>query len=110
MQELAPAYRDLLVRVCVCACSISVLDLFEVFIDSNFNGDLSAWDTARVTAMNQRTCCAHCVGGGRAKWHIPFIIRAIHFFEVFERVATFNSDLSTWDTSSVTILSNGKAV
>jgi surface protein len=55
-------------------CTTKVIDMSELFKNSDFNGDISSWDTSNVSNMSS----------------------------LFESATAFDQDISTWDTSNVT--------
>ena len=58
-------------------CTSGITDMSWLFYESNFNGDISSWDTSSVTTM----------------------------WAMFLRCTSFNQDLTYWDTSNVTNMS-----
>ena len=81
----------------------TVLDLTRAFVGAtNFNGDISGWDTSNVTAMDlmfyQATDFDRDIGG----WNTGNVVS---FAAMFDGASSFNQDIGGWDTSSIISLS-----
>jgi surface protein len=76
---------------------------------SVFNGDLSKWDTSKVTDMQCKS--KSCFSSWSIKCHYVVISHAlmmsysIHYIAMFYSASAFNGDVSKWDTSNVTNMS-----
>ncbi|MFZ9931176.1 MAG: BspA family leucine-rich repeat surface protein [Ilumatobacteraceae bacterium] len=78
----------------------TVLDLTRAFVGAtNFNGDISGWDTSNVTAMDlmfyQATDFNQDIGG----WNTGNVVS---FAEMFDGASSFNQDIGGWNVRSVT--------
>ena len=77
-------------------------DMSELFIDAHdFNGDIGAWDTSRVTKMNGMFFFdfSHDIGG----WAVDSVT---DMSSMFVDAASFNSDVSGWAVDSVRDMSD----
>ncbi len=70
---------------------------------SQFNGDLSNWNTSSVTNMFEMFYFAGEFNGDLSNWDTSSVT---NMFEMFYFAGEFNGDLSNWNTSSVTNMSN----
>jgi surface protein len=84
---------------------------------SNFNGDISKWDTSNVTNMGEMFMGASNFNGDISKWDTSNVTNmAQMFYDVSSDPYQFNQDISTkqvtiggvtytaWDTSKVTTM------
>ncbi len=77
-------------------------DLLSMFEGAtNFNGDLSGWDTSNVTRMAQMFYNATAFNGDITTWDTSSITSMAH---MFWQATAFNQDIGSWDTSSVTTM------
>jgi surface protein len=67
-----------------------------------FNGDLSRWDTSEVTDMSCMFSNATAFNGDLSRWDTSKVINMTY---MFCDATAFNGDLSRWDTSKVTDMS-----
>ena len=102
-------------------------DMTNMFAGTNFNGDISKWDVARVTDMEGMFAHAERFDGDISKWDVSRVNRMSLMFidgvfnrdiskwdvsrvkdmeNMFSGNAAFNIDISRWDVSSVTDMSS----
>jgi surface protein len=70
-----------------------------LFYNSNFNGDLSSWDTSSVTDMAHMFHKASVFNGDLSSWDTSSVT---NMSSMFASATAFDQDLSSWVTSSVT--------
>lgn len=76
----------------------SVTDLSGFFDGaSNYNEDISGWDTSNVTNMNSMFMNADSFNRDLSKWNVS---RVTDFIGMFSYTDSFNGDLNGWDVSS----------
>lgn len=76
--------------------------LDEVFYGaSNFNGDISNWDTSGITNMSGMFRNASSFNQNISSWDTSSVTDMSRMFEA----TPFNQNISSWDTSSVTNMS-----
>ena len=92
-----------------------------------FNSDISKWNTGAVTTMYMSKCrfallCffdnSHTVCYCFCLWNGTFVVLVVLFFSlfvvplfaVFRSAMVFNSDVSKWNTGSVTTMLSSKRV
>lgn len=73
------------------------------FCTRNFNGDLSKWDTSRVTKMNDMFYNNIHFNSDLSHWNTSNVT---DMSNMFYNATNFTSDLSHWDTSKVTDMEN----
>ena len=65
---------------------------------SDFNGDVSKWDTAQVTLMHNMFSQATVFNGDVSEWDTA----EVEYMDfMFLKASKFNQDLSKWDTAKV---------
>lgn len=68
---------------------------------SNFNSNISGWDTANVTAMDRMFQSATAFNQNIGTWNTS----AVRFMSnMFQSASAFNSDISSWNTGAVTTM------
>ena len=68
-------------------------------IRSNFNADISKWNTANVTSLYRTfQSCYSFTGDGLSNWNTS---RVTILRDTFYGAISFNGDVSKWDTSNV---------
>lgn len=80
----------------------TVTDMQGAFAWSTFNGDISSWDTSRVTNMSKMFERAPAFNADISGWNTS---RVTNMSSMFEQASAFNADISGWDTSRVTNMS-----
>jgi surface protein len=74
-------------------------NMYGMFENASFNGDISKWDTSAVTSMLYMFYRATSFNGDLSKWDTSAVTDMSH---MFQDATSFNGDLSKWDTSAVT--------
>ena len=69
-----------------------------------FNGDVSKWDTSKVTNMSckSKSCEETNVIMLLYLMHAFMMSYSIHYIDMFSAAYNFTGDVSTWDTIEVT--------
>ena len=88
-------------------CSLNWIDvsdinrMFEVFSGSDFNGDISKWNTSKVTDM--RYMFEHSIfNRDISEWNV----RNVKYMNSMFEFSLFNGDISKWDVSNVKNVAN----
>lgn len=76
--------------------------LANLFTGTNFNGDISAWDTSKVTKMSGMFKDNSEFQGSLAGWDVSNVDDMSSMFSGTQ----FNGDISGWDVSKVTNMSH----
>ena len=74
----------------------NVTDMNEIFLESQFNGDISRWDVSNVKYMIYMFCESQ-FNGDISKWDVSNVTNMSAMFSRSE----FNGDISDWDVSNV---------
>ena len=81
-------------------CTTLVTEMSEVFYgNSNFNSDISFWDTSNVTLMDDMFKNASSFNQDISSWNTSKVTDMSFMFSGAE---AFNIDIGSWNTSSVT--------
>jgi len=81
----------------------NVIDMSRMYSNaSNFNGDLSSWNTNSVTNMNNMFFGAFSFNGNLSSWNTSNVT---DMNSMFFAAINFNGDISSWDTGNVTNMS-----
>jgi surface protein len=75
----------------------TVNDLGDIFNSSNFNGDVSGWDTSNVTYMGSAFAYSP-FSGDISKWNTS---QVTSMSSMFQSASNFNSNISNWNVSNV---------
>lgn len=70
----------------------------SVFHDSQFNGDISKWDTRNATTMRGMFMSAFYFNGDISRWNIS---RVTDMRSMFFQAASFDQNLSQWDIAQL---------
>lgn len=76
-----------------------VTGMFYLFADSNFNDDVSKWQTHSVTDMSGLFSQSTSFNRDLSKWDTS---RVSNLSQMFSQAYSFNGDVSKWKTSRVT--------
>ena len=75
----------------------NVTDMSGLFVDSNFNGDISQWNVSNVTDMSGMFLGSN-FNGNISQWDVSKVTNMTGMFEE----SKFNGDISSWNVSKVT--------
>ncbi len=79
----------------------NVTNMYKMFYGSDFNQDISDWDTSSV--INMREMFSNSLFNQPLNdWDVSNVENMIYMFYGPERTNPFNQDISNWDVSSVT--------
>lgn len=70
----------------------------SAFHDSQFNGDISKWDTRNATTMRDMFMSAFYFNGDISRWNIS---RVTDMRSMFFQAASFDQNLSQWDIAQL---------
>ena len=74
-----------------------ITDMSELFMNWEFDGDISKWDVGNVTDMSRMfQCCKF--NGDISNWNVSNVKLMYYMFDK----SSFNQDISNWDVSNVT--------
>lgn len=76
-----------------------ITDMESLFYFSNFHGDISNWNTIKVTTMNSIFFNAESFNQDISKWNTQNVLDMAYMFSYANK---FNQDISNWNTSNVT--------
>ncbi len=74
-------------------------NMFQMFRDTQFTGNLSGWNVSAVTNMKEMFYNAISFNGNLSGWDV---LRVTNMHSMFYGAHNFNQTLSSWDTSGVT--------
>ena len=74
----------------------------DLFLCSQFNGDISSWDVSNVTNMSYMFRYAKSFNQTIGNWDVSNVKEMIH---MFSHAKLFNQNISKWDVSNVLDLS-----
>ncbi len=84
-------------------CTTKVTDMSSLFYNSDFNGDISSWDTSNVINMNNLFNDASKFDQDIGDWDTSNVK---YMSGLFHGASAFNGDISSWDTSNVITMAN----
>jgi surface protein len=73
-----------------------ITDMSRLFFNSNFNGNISKWNTSNVISMEAMFSDSD-FNGDISNWNVSQVINMDNMFQS----SFFNHDISNWDTSKV---------
>jgi len=73
-----------------------IRSMYDLFYESDFNGDISQWDVSQVTNMNSMFEGSK-FNGDISKWNTAHVQNMSGMFHM----SKFNGDISKWDVSNV---------
>ena len=80
-----------------------ITDMSELFIYSNFNGNVSNWDVSNVKDMSHMFCVAILFNSDISNWDVSNVK---DMSNMFNSTIEFNGDISDWDVSNVKDMSD----
>ena len=80
-----------------------IINMKQIFMFSNFNGDISNWNTSNVKKMNELFHCAIKFNGNINSWDTS---KVTNMYGMFFKTELFNSPLNNWNTSNVVCTEN----
>jgi surface protein len=81
------------------ACTSNVTDMRSAFENAtNFNSDISHWDTSKVTNMYRMFINAENFNRDISNWDVS---KVSNMYQMFYGASKFNQDLSGWDTENI---------
>jgi surface protein len=81
------------------SASQTITDMKDMFLNSDFNQDISNWNTSNVTTMERMFFRAKNFNQSINNWNTSNLI---NMDTMFYRADTFNQPLNNWNTSKVT--------
>src|SRR3989339_18469 len=79
--------------------SSNVTNMWSMFRDAtNFNGNISNWNTSSVVEMGNMFYGATSFNGNISNWDVSNVN---NMYSMFRGLTFFNQDLTTWDTSNL---------
>ena len=76
-----------------------ITDMSNLFVETNFNGDISSWDVSNVKNMNAMFYGCESFNQDISSWDVSNVTDMRYMFGWCE---DFNQDISNWDVSNVT--------
>ena len=76
----------------------AINDMSELFLWSDFNGNISGWDVSNVTNMSFMFASCEYFNQDLSNWDVSNVSDMAFMFNECE---SFNQDISAWDVSNV---------
>ena len=76
-----------------------ITDMSELFKETNYNGDISEWNTSNVTNMSWMFYYAESFNQPIGDWDVSNVTE---MFGMFKYAKVFNQHIGNWDVSKVT--------
>jgi surface protein len=83
-----------------------VLNMWRMFMNSQFSGDISKWDVSSVTVMDGMFFDNSQFNGDISKWDVSSVTEMENMF----MGSKISGDISGWDVSKVTDVTTEQAV
>ena len=80
----------------------AITDMSYLFLNSDFNGNISDWNVSKVTYMEGMFCGCNKFNQDISKWDVS---KVTDMSFMFDGCKSFNRDISKWDVSKVTNMS-----
>ena len=75
-----------------------ITDMSNLFLETNFNGDISQWDVSNVTNMSGMFYGCNVFNQDISKWDVSNVT---NMMSMFCGCGAFNQNISSWDVSKV---------
>ena len=76
----------------------AITDMSYLFLNSDFNGNISDWNVSKITYMEGMFCGCNKFNQDISKWDVSKVINMSY---MFWNCHSFNQDLSSWNVSNV---------
>ena len=78
-----------------------ITDMSDLFVGTDFNGDISQWNTSNVTDMSFMFYDCESFNQDISDWDVSNVTNMNY---MFYKCTNFNTDISDWDVSNVKFL------
>ena len=76
----------------------AITDMSYLFLNSDFNGNISDWNVSKVTYMEGMFCGCNKFNQDISKWDVSNVT---DMESMFKHCISFNQDLSAWNISNI---------
>ena len=80
---------------------MDILEVSRLWCKSTFNGDISKWDTGKVTDMEYMFSSASAFNQDIGSWNTAQVTTMHAMFYI---ASAFNQDIGSWNTAQVTTM------